>query len=153
MLKINKVPLWELVHLINFGGGRTPSMTGMYIPSLNLLFTGYLGFNERLPGLLHDSNFREWITSFDKMVASVPVDITVIPGHGTPTNLATSKRQTYDYFVDLINAVEVIVARSGTIEEVDGIDQSKHKNRPVFNQPANANVRHIYKALMAQKNK
>ena len=92
----------ETVELINFGGGHTPSMTGMYIPSRNLLFSGDLGFNERLPGLLHDSHFREWITSFDKMVGTVPADVIVIPGHGTPTDLATLKRQTYDYFVDLI---------------------------------------------------
>lgn len=141
----------ETVQLINFGGGHTPSMTGMYIPSRKLLFTGDLGFNERLPGLLHDSNFREWITSFDKMVASVPADVTVIPGHGTPTDLATLKRQTYDYFVDLTKAVEIIVARGGSIEEVDAIDQSKHKNRPVFNQLSKANARHIYKELMAEK--
>lgn len=141
----------ETVQLINFGGGHTPSMTGMYIPSRKLLFTGDLGFNERLPGLLHDSNFREWIRSFDKMVASVPADVTVIPGHGTPTDLTTLKRQTYDYFVDLAKEVEAVIESDGGIEEVNAIDQSKHKNRPVFNQLSKANAQHIYKELMAEK--
>ncbi len=141
----------ETVELINFGGGHTPSMTGMYIPSRNLLFTGDLGFNERLPGLLHDSHFREWMSSFETMLKQVPADVIVIPGHGTPTDLATLKRQTYDYFAELIKAVEIIVARGGDIEEVDAIDQSKHKNRPVFSQLSKANARHIYNELIAEK--
>ncbi len=141
----------ETVKLINFGGGHTPSMTGMYIPSRKLLFSGDLGFNERLPGLLNNSHFREWIASFETMLKHVPADVMVIPGHGTPTDLATLKRQTYDYFIDLIKDVEAIVARGGSIEEVDSIEQSKHKNRPVFDQLSKANARHIYKELMAEK--
>ncbi|RUM92678.1 MAG: MBL fold metallo-hydrolase [Thiomicrospira sp.] len=143
----------ETVELINFGGGHTPSMTGMYIPSRHLLFTGDLGFNERLPGLLHDSHYKDWIRSFEKMMAMVPKDVTVIPGHGTPTNMATIKRQTYDYFVELIAEVQKVVDRGGDIEEVDAIDQSKHKDRPVFEQLAKENARHIYREMMAEKAK
>lgn len=141
----------ETVELINFGGGHTPSMTGMYIPSRKLLFTGDLGFNERLPGLLHDSHFRDWIESFEYMVSQVPEDVTVIPGHGTPTDLATLKKRTYDYFVDLYNKVQAVVDRGGPIEEAENVDQSAHKDRPVFNQLAKANARHIYRELMAEK--
>ncbi|MBN2865357.1 MAG: MBL fold metallo-hydrolase [Thiotrichales bacterium] len=141
----------ETVQLINFGGGHTPSMTGMYIPSRKLLFTGDLGFNERLPGLLHDSHFREWITSFEKMVAMVPEDVTVIPGHGTPTDLATLKRQTYDYFVELYQEVQKVVDTGGSLADVDAIDQSKHQDRPVFGQLSISNARHIYNELMTEK--
>ena len=140
----------ETVQLINFGGGHTPSMTGMYIPSRNLLFTGDLGFNERLPGLLEDSHFKEWISSFEKMVSMVPKDVTVIPGHGTPTDLATIKRQTYDYFVELYQDVQKVVDTGGDLQEVDAIDQSKHKDRPVFGQLSKSNARHIFNELMAQ---
>lgn len=140
----------ETVELINFGGGHTPSMTGMYIPSRKLLFTGDLGFNERLPGLLHDSDVRLWIQSFEAMLAKVPQDVTVIPGHGTPTDLATLKRQTYDYFVELYTQVQAIVERGGSIEEAEAIDQSKHRHRPVFDQLAKANARHIYKTLKGE---
>lgn len=150
--KIIDVGGGETVELVNFGGGHTPSMTGMYIPSRKLLFTGDLGFNERLPGLLHDSHYQDWIRSFEKMMAMVPDDVTVIPGHGTPTNMATIKRQTYDYFIELIAEVKKIVDRGGDIEEVDAIDQSKHKDRPVFEQLAKENARHIYREMMAEKN-
>lgn len=141
----------ETVELINFGGGHTPTMTGMYVPSRKLLFTGDLGFNERLPGLLHDSTYKDWIESFEKMVAYVPEDAIVIPGHGTPTDIATLKRQTYDYFVELAAEVKKIVDRGGSLEEVDAIDQSKHKDRPVFAQLAKANARHIYQEMLAEK--
>jgi len=141
----------ETVQLINFGGGHTPSMTGMYIPSRNLLFSGDLGFNERVPGLLNDSFFKEWISSFEKMASMVPSDVTVIPGHGTPTDMATLKRQTYDYFVELYQEVQKVVDSGGGLAEIDAIDQSKHKDRPVFSQLSISNARHIYNELMAQK--
>ncbi len=126
-------------------------MTGMYIASRKLLFTGDLGFNERMPGLLRDSKHEEWLSSFEKMMSMVPQDVTVIPGHGTPTDMATLKRQTYDYFVELTEAVQQIVDRNGSIEEVKKIDQSKHQHRPVFDQLAIANAKHIYIDLMAEK--
>jgi len=141
----------ETVQLINFGGGHTPSMTGMYIPSRKLLFTGDLGFNERVPGLLEDSHFREWISSFEKMVSMVPEDVTVIPGHGTPTDLATLKRQTYDYFVELYQEVQKVVDTGGNLADIDAIDQSKHQDRPVFDQLSVSNARHIYNELMTEK--
>lgn len=141
----------ETVELINFGGGHTPSMTGMYIPSRKLLFTGDLGFNERVPGLLHDSNHKEWISSFEKMLSMVPEDVTVIPGHGKPTDLATLKRQTYDYFVELAQEVQKVVDTGGSEEDAVAIDQSKHKDRPVFDQLSVSNARHIYHELIAEK--
>ncbi len=143
----------ETIELIDFGGGHTPTMTGMYVPSRNLLFTGDLGFNERMPGLLHDSNSKEWLESFERMVSMVPEDVTVIPGHGTPSDLATLKRQTYDYFVELTKSVEAVIAAGGGIEEVEKIDQSEHKDRPVFDQLAESNARHIYEEIMAEKHK
>jgi glyoxylase-like metal-dependent hydrolase (beta-lactamase superfamily II) len=143
----------ETVELINFGGGHTPSMTGMYVPSKNLLFTGDLGFNERLPGLLHDSHYKDWMASFDKMVSMVPDDVVVIPGHGTPTDLATLKRQTYDYFAYLEEQVRAIVDAGGSLEEVDAIDQSQYQDRPVFEQLAKPNARHMYEEMMLEKSK
>ncbi len=139
----------ETVQLINFGGGHTPSMTGMYIPSRNLLFTGDLGFNERVPGLLHDSHYRDWIDSFEYMVSLVPADVTVIPGHGTPTDLATLKTMTYDYFVDLERKVKAVVDQGGSLSQAENVDQSAHKDRPVFGQLSKSNARHIYQELTA----
>lgn len=148
--KIIDVGRGEQVQLINFGGGHTPSMTGMYIPSKKLLFTGNLGFNERLPGLLEDSHFQAWIDSFNFMLSQIPEDVTVIPGHGTPTDLATLKKMTYDYFVDLAAKVKAVVARGGSIQDAEQVDQSAHKDRPVFAQLAKANARHIYLELTAK---
>lgn len=143
----------ETVELINFGGGHTPSMTGMYVPSRKLLFTGDLGFNERLPGLFDDSHYKEWMDSYNKMVSMVPKDVVVIPGHGTPTDLATLKRQTYDYLADLETQVRAIVEAGGTLEDVEAIDQSKYQDRPVFDQLAKPNAVNMYHQMMAEKSK
>ena len=137
----------ETVELYNFGGGHTESMTGAYVPSRNLLFTGDLGFNERLPGLLHGSNVLAWMRSFERMVAQVPEDVTVIPGHGTPTDLATLKAKTYDYFDDLVQKVQAVVDAGGSVQAAEQVDQSAYADRVVFEQLAKPNARSVYETL------
>ncbi|MDR9498402.1 MAG: MBL fold metallo-hydrolase [Hydrogenovibrio sp.] len=139
----------ETVELHNFGGGHTPSMTGVYVPSRNLLFTGDLGFNERLPGLLHGSNVLEWMASFERMMETVPEDVTVIPGHGTPSDLPTLKARTYDYFADLVEKVQAVIDEGGDAHAAQQVDQSEYADRPVFEQLAKPNALSVYETLTA----
>jgi glyoxylase-like metal-dependent hydrolase (beta-lactamase superfamily II) len=148
--KVIEVGGGETVELHNFGGGHTPSMTGAFVPSRNLLFTGDLGFNERLPGLLHGSNVLDWMASFERMVETVPSDVTVIPGHGTPTDIETLKARTYDYFADLVEKVQAVIDRGGDVHEAEKVDQSAYADRVVFEQLAKPNARSVYHTLKAQ---
>jgi glyoxylase-like metal-dependent hydrolase (beta-lactamase superfamily II) len=140
----------ETVELHNFGGGHTASMTGAYVPSRNLLFTGDLGFNERLPGLLHGSNVLEWMASFERMMETVPDDVTVIPGHGTPTDMATLKTRTYDYLAHLVEKVQAVIDSGGDAHAAQQIDQSEYADRVVFEQLAKPNALSVYETLTAK---
>ncbi|WEJ63044.1 MBL fold metallo-hydrolase [Thiomicrorhabdus lithotrophica] len=137
----------EHVQLINFGGGHTPTMTGAYIPSRNIIFSGDLGFNERLPGLFEDGSYVEWMESFDKMMVLTNQDTLMIPGHGNPANAQVIKKQTYDYFVELAQQVKEFMKQGGTVDDVKNIDQSKHKDRPAYKELYERNARNIYNEL------
>ena len=137
----------EQVQLINFGGGHTPTMTGAYIPSRNLIFSGDLGFNERLPGLFEDGSYIEWMESFDKMMALANQDTLMIPGHGNPANAKVIKKQTYDYFEELAEQVKLFIQQGGAVEDVKEIDQTTHKDRPAYQELFERNARNIYNEL------
>ncbi|MBE0472492.1 MAG: SoxH protein, partial [Methyloprofundus sp.] len=143
------------IHLINFGGGHTPTMTGAFIPSKNILFTGDLGFVERLPGLLHGSSYTEWMTSFERMVDyaqthSTNVDeMLVIPGHGGATNLTELIAQTYDYFVDLKAIVDKAISQGLSGQEFEkAVDMPKYHHRPMYDQLYIGNAQSVYDELL-----
>jgi glyoxylase-like metal-dependent hydrolase (beta-lactamase superfamily II) len=144
----------EKVILMNYGGGHTPTMAGAIIPSKNLAFSGDLGFNERLPGLFGDGgDYQKWITSFDKMKVTAmsevidPSKLLVIPGHGTATTLADLEEKTITYFKDVEREVLKVIEEGGTVEDARKVDQSKYKDRFVFEQLAADNAESLYNTL------
>lgn len=137
----------ETFILKDFGPGHTPASTSVYVPSRKLLMTGDLGFNERMPVFFAYTDSYAWEASYKAMLEQIPMDTTVIPGHGTPADMQTIKRQTYDYLVYLHEQVKKVVDAGGNSEAAEAIDQSMYKDRPVFEQAAKTNARHAYKEL------
>ncbi|MDX1796772.1 MAG: MBL fold metallo-hydrolase, partial [Hydrogenovibrio sp.] len=83
----------------------------------------------------------------ENMMRQIPHDVTVVPGHGTPTDMATVKKQTYDYFRYLQKKIQAIVDQGGTLKDAENVDQSMYKDRPVFDQAAKNNARRIYNEI------
>ncbi|BCN94156.1 hypothetical protein THMIRHAM_19410 [Thiomicrorhabdus immobilis] len=137
----------ETFELIDFGPGHTPASTSVYIPSRKLFLSGDLAFNERMPVMFNYTNSFDWMNSFEKMMKVIPVDAKVIPGHGTPTDMATIKKQTYDYFRYLQKEVKKVIEAGGDVEQAEAVDQSMYKDRPVFDQAAKNNARRIYNEI------
>jgi len=137
----------EKVYLYDFGPGHTPASTSLYVPSRKAFFTGDLGFNERMPVFFKYTNVKAWIESYEAMMATIPKDTIMIPGHGTATDMATLKKQTYDYLVYLYQNIEKIVEADGSLEDALALDQSMYKERPVFDQAAENNARHVYNEI------
>lgn len=134
----------ETFELIDFGAGHTPASTSVYIPSKKLFLSGDLAFNERMPVMFNYTNSFDWMKSYENMMKQIPKDVIVIPGHGTPTDMATVKKQTYDYFRYLQVGIEKIANKDGTMADAENIDQSAYAHRPVFEQAAKNNARKIY---------
>ncbi|MBD3611802.1 MAG: MBL fold metallo-hydrolase [Hydrogenovibrio crunogenus] len=137
----------ETVEILNFGPGHTPGSTLLYVPSRKLLLTGDLAYNSRMLALFSYTNTLDWVGSFERMMASIPKDVSVIPGHGAPTNMATIKRDTYDYLKYMHSEVQKIIERDGTEEEALLIDQSQYQYRSVYEQTHQNNASHIYREM------
>ncbi|GKT12758.1 MAG: hypothetical protein ISEC1_P1738 [Thiomicrorhabdus sp.] len=137
----------EKVIIQDFGPGHTPASTSLYIPSRNVFFSGDLGFNERMPVFFRYTDSFAWIESFEAMMAAIPADTKVVPGHGTPTDMQTLKVQTYDYIVYLHEAIEKIADADGNMDNAMALDQSAYKDRPVFAQASKNNAKHVYNEI------
>ena len=137
----------EKVILQDFGPGHTPASTSLYIPSRKVYFSGDLGFNERMPVFFRYTDSFAWKESFEAMMAAIPADTKVVPGHGTPTDMPTVKRQTYDYLVYLHDAIDKIAEADGNIDNAIALDQSQYKDRPVFQQASANNAKHVYNEI------
>jgi len=88
-----------------------------------------------------------WKDSYKAMLDQIPMDTLVVPGHGTPTDMATAKRQMYDYLVYMHTEVQKVADADGRQADAEEIDQSMYKDRPVFDQAAKNNAIHIYNEI------
>jgi cyclase len=102
---------------LNLGGGSAggrsarvvyfPGHTGgdsvVYIPDANVVFTGDLGWNQRIPNLI-DATTSAWIETLDKIVAAHP-NATFVPGHG---DIATAQdlKAFRDYMAALRSSIQ-----------------------------------------------
>lgn len=134
----------EKVVLFYNGPGHTPGATIAYVPSRNVIFPGDLAYNSRMVALFPYTNTFEWVKTFQRFMDTTPNDTIIVPGHGQVTDMATVKRDTYDYLKWLQAEVQKVVDRGGSKQDAENIDQSQFKHREVFQQTHQGNARHIY---------
>ncbi|HHK74331.1 MAG TPA: MBL fold metallo-hydrolase [Rhizobiales bacterium] len=91
------------------GGGHFPDDAIIWVPSEKTVFTGDLVFHDRMLGIQSDgaSVVRDWARSFKVMEALKPAH--VVPGHGSPGDLARARRDTGDYLDWLLTNLEPAV--------------------------------------------
>lgn len=91
--------------------GHTGGDSVVYIPDANVVFTGDLGWNKRIPNLI-DATTSAWVETLDKIVATHP-DATFVPGHG---DIATAQ--------DLKEFRDYLVALRASVQKAQGAGQS-----------------------------
>jgi glyoxylase-like metal-dependent hydrolase (beta-lactamase superfamily II) len=140
----------EKVQLLYFGQGHTPGSTTVYIPSRNVIFPGDNAYEGRMLALFNYTNTLTWVDSFERFMDFTPKDTIIVPGHGVPTDMATVKRDTYDYLKYMHREVQKVIDNGGGVVQAEQIDQSAYSHRPVFDQTYQANARHIYQELTSR---
>jgi glyoxylase-like metal-dependent hydrolase (beta-lactamase superfamily II) len=88
-----------LIELRHRQGGHTPGDTLVWLPQKNVLFSGDLVYVDRVLGLHPVSRTKTWLDSFAVIEQIKPQ--TIVPGHGSVTNLATAQAQTRDLLLAL----------------------------------------------------
>lgn len=86
------------------GDAHFPGDAVLWLPKEKIVFTGDIVFNERMLGVLPEiSKIKDWQATFKKVAELQPAH--VVPGHGTPSDLASAQKNTGDYLDWLVTEV------------------------------------------------
>lgn len=90
----------EHITLTHFPSAHTDGDTVVYFTQANVLHTGDLFFEVGFPyiDLKNGGTVKGYLAAVDKIIAQMPDDVVIIPGHGKLTNKAT-----YQEFSDMIH--------------------------------------------------
>ena len=80
-------------------GAHTPGDMMVWLPQMNVLFTGDVVYVNRLLGVIPVSDTRNWLATFAVIEELDPK--VIVPGHGDVTDLATARADTLAYLVAL----------------------------------------------------
>lgn len=72
---------------------------------------------------------------------------TVVPGHGTPTDMAEVRRYTRDYLADLRAQIRSLIDDGGTLQDVYQVDQSAYAHLDTFDELARLNASTVFRAM------
>jgi len=109
----------EDIQLIPCPNSHTDGDLAVYFPKSKVLHLGDMFFFEMFPAVYTKGggNIKGLITSLDKLLAEIPSDVKVVPGHG---NLATMK-DLNDYVAMLKETVSIVengIRKKKTLEQL-----------------------------------
>lgn len=105
-LHVNGEPL----RAVHFAGGHTDGDIAIYFPKSNVVHTGDLFFNGSFPvvDLDHGGNVLRMADNVEKVIADLPDDVKVIPGHGPVGDKAAVRR-----FAQTLRDTHATIAAAG----------------------------------------
>jgi len=133
------------IELMYLGASHSPDDIQLWLPQQKILISGDTTFNERMLPIFSHTNAAAWIETWDKIEALGPE--IVIPGHGTPTDLATVTKFTKDYLVYIRAQVEKVLDDDGGLYEAYNIDQSAYRDWGTYNELHRQNAERIFKQM------
>ncbi|MEC3863181.1 MBL fold metallo-hydrolase [Mesobacterium sp. TK19101] len=133
------------IQLRNPAPAHTPGDSFVWLPEERIVFTGDIVFVGRLLGIMEFSDSAGWLDAFDAMAALEPV--TVVPGHGPVTDLATATADTRDYIANLRDKMRAYIDDGGDIIESVNVDQSDFAHLDQFDSLAGRNAQAVYEAM------
>ena len=135
---------WK-IQALRIGSAHSPGDIMLWMPDKQLLISGDVAFHERLLPLFEDTDTDAWIDTWAKLEALKPTHI--IPGHGSPTNLAEVTQYTKDYLVYLRTKVGEVLENGGTLQDAYKIDQSAFAHLDTFDELSLANAGMVFREM------
>jgi len=134
-----------VIELLHLGASHSPDDVQLWLPAQKLLISGDSTFNERLLPILKHTDSQGWIETWDKIEALEPNII--IPGHGAPTDLATTTKFTKDYLVYMRSEIEKVLDDDGGLNDAYAIDQSQYHDWDTYNELYRQNASRLFKQM------
>ncbi|HEX7723399.1 MAG TPA: MBL fold metallo-hydrolase [Pyrinomonadaceae bacterium] len=129
--------------------GHTGGDVFAYVPDVNVVFTGDLGWSKTLPNLV-DATVNDWVPTLDEILKQYPA-AKYVPGHGNVAE-ASDIKDFRDYLDDLRARVKQGIANGLTIDQAKQQLTLPEKYKVfAFQGFAVPNVEDMYKELKGTK--
>ncbi|MGV6838773.1 MAG: MBL fold metallo-hydrolase [Planktomarina sp.] len=133
---------FEITHAAH---AHTPGDSFVWVPSKDTVFTGDIVYVERILGVMEFSSISGWVEAFEAMAATGATH--VVPGHGSPTDMATATKDTYDYLVNLRTQISALIDDGGDIIAAPAVDQMDFGYLEQFDMLAGRNAQTAFQQM------
>lgn len=134
------------IEVLHLGPAHGPGDTQVWLPEQSLVLAGDMAFHQRMLPIFEDTIVYDWIetweTGFEALNATY-----VIPGHGTPTNMAQVRRYTRDYLLYLREKIGAHLDEGGDLANAYYIDQNPYAHLDTFEELATRNAGRVYEQM------
>lgn len=109
----------EEIKLIAFGPGHTDGDTAVYFTGSKVLHLGDQFVNGRFPyvDVANGGNVKGYLNNLDSVLAWVPADTKIIPGHGVVSSVEDLKKFR-DFVAESIAVVQKDIAAGQTLDQI-----------------------------------
>ena len=135
----------EYIELLHLGPAHSPGDISLWLPEKKIIIAGDISFNQRLLPVFEHTDTAGWIKTWDQFEALKPE--TIIPGHGSPTDMSTTTKYTKDYLVYMRGKIGEILENDGSAQDAYKVDQSAYSHLDTFNELALQNAGRIYRSM------
>ncbi|HET19229.1 MAG TPA: MBL fold metallo-hydrolase [Chromatiales bacterium] len=129
--------------LIYFGPSHSEGDISVFIPERNVLIAGDIAFHQRMLPLFPETSVKAWLETWPAF-AEFAKGKTIVPGHGTVTDLATVDQYTRGYLQYLRDQVAALLDKGGTLDDAYEIDQSAYRHLDTFDELARQNAGRVF---------
>lgn len=134
------------IEVLHLGPAHGPGDTQVWLPEQSLVIAGDMAFHQRMLPIFEDTIALDWIDTWDTEFEALNATY-VIPGHGTPTNMAQVRRYTRDYLVYLRQKVGDYLENGGELAEAYYVDQSPYAHLDTFEELATRNAGRVFEQM------
>lgn len=134
------------IEVLHLGPAHGPGDTQVWLPEQSLVIAGDMAFHQRMLPIFEDTIVYDWIQTWENGFEALNATY-VIPGHGTPTNMAQVRRYTHDYLVYLREKIGAHLENDGGLADAYYIDQSPFAHLDTFEELATRNAGRVYEQM------
>ncbi|MEM6465453.1 MAG: MBL fold metallo-hydrolase [Pseudomonadota bacterium] len=134
------------IEVLYLGPAHGPGDTQVWLPEQSLVIAGDMAFHQRMLPIFEDTIVYDWIETWDAGFEALGATY-VIPGHGTPTNMAQVRKYTRDYLLYLREKVGAYLDEGGDLAGAYYIDQSPYAHLDTFEELAKRNAGRVFEQM------
>lgn len=134
------------IEVLYLGPAHGPGDTQVWLPEQGLVIAGDMAFHQRMLPIFEDTIVLDWLETWECCFEALDATY-VIPGHGTPTNMAQVRRYTRDYLLYLREKIGAHLDAGGDLSDAYYVDQTPYAHLDTFEELATRNAGRVYEQM------